>query len=725
MFRLSRIVAAAVFAVLFTAEIWGGEATAPVQPPAPEPKREEAVVAPAYEVTVTATRSLVDVFRTPYQAEVVSFEEFTQQKNAPSFVDALNEIPGVMLQKTSSGQGSPFIRGFTGCQTLLLIDGVRYNNSAFRSGPNEYWRTIDPLSLSRIEVVKGPFSALYGSDAVGGTVNAITKTPSWGDGEHVWQGLDWAGGAYYRGATAERSNIGHVELEAAYKDKVAFLFTGSYKDFDDLVAGGSAGVQPNTGFGELGADGKIVYRIADGHQLMFLGQHYRQQAVPRTEQTVYAQPFHGSGVGSEFRRDTDENRWLGYAEYHGTDVAPILSDVRINVSYQNRAETRDRKTSNRRQDMSGFDVDTYGAFAQFQTKTHCGTLSYGVDYYHDSVQSFRYDFNADGSPRSHAIQGPLGDDARYDLFGAFVQNDVWLLNDRLNIVGGVRFSYAKADANKVQDPVDGSAFSMKDSWKSVVGNARVLYVFDQERHWNVFGGASQAFRAPTLFDLTAFDATGQFETPSPGLQPEEYLQFEAGVKGKYDFLTFTGSYFYTIISDQITPSPTGAIIDNSPEVVKSNTGNGWLQGTEARVDYTFFKRWTPWAAFTWQEGEVDQPVAPSGDIYRLPISRLMPLQGHLGLKYKPEADTWWVEAVGTFVEKQDRMSLKDRLDTRRIPPDGTPGYALLTIRGGAELRKNLVLSGGVENVTNANYRVHGSGTNSPGINAFLSLTWKF
>ncbi|MCY3024123.1 MAG: TonB-dependent receptor [Planctomycetota bacterium] len=712
--------------------LWAAETTPP--PPAAKPSEaadakapttqaDKAGEIPDYAITVTATRSAVDVFRAPYTVEVISADEIAHRKNSDSLVDALAEVPGVMLQKTSPGQGSPFIRGFTGYQTLLLIDGVRFNNSTFRSGPNEYWRTIDPLSLDRLELVKGPFSALYGSDAVGGTVNAITKSPRWGDGEHIWQGIDWGGRTYYRGASAERSNIGHLELEGSYKKKVAFLFTGSYKDYDDLKAGGGAGVQQNTGFSEFGADGKIIYRIADDHDLTFLGQHYRQQEVPRTEQTVYTQSFHGSAIGTEFRRDTDENRGLGYVEYHGKDISPILADVKVNLNYQNHHEERNRITSNHRNDISGFDVDTLGALAQLQTKTAFGTLTYGLDYYHDRVESFRYDFNADGSPRSHSIQGPLGDNASYDLFGAFIQNDTWLLNDRLNIVGGLRFSYAAARAGQVEDPVDKSKFSLHDSWKSVVGNARVLYLFDKEKHWNVFGGASQAFRAPTLYDLTAFDATGQFETPSPGLTPEQYLQFEAGVKGDYDFCRFTGSYFYTLISDQITPAPTGNIIQDSPEVVKSNVGKGWLQGIETRLEYTFYKQWTPWADFTWQEGETNQMT--DTEKVRAPISRLMPPTGHLGLRYRPRAGKWWVEAVGTFVGKQDRLSVKDLLDTRRIPPGGTPGCALLGIRGSAQLARRLFLSGGVENVTNQNYRVHGSGTNQPGVNAYLSIDWKF
>jgi hemoglobin/transferrin/lactoferrin receptor protein len=699
----------------------------PQQKDLPAEKPPKASAVRDYEVTITAKRSskAEDVFRTPATVDVLTEDYITHRRNAPSLVDALDETPGVMVQKTAPGQGSPLIRGFTGYQTLLLIDGVRFNNSTFRSGPNEYWRTVDPLSVQRLEVVKGPFSALYGSDAVGGTVNAVTKDPSWGDGTHAWQGIDWGGWSYYRGASGERSNIGHVELEGSHNKKVAFLFTGSYKDFDDLKAGGDAGVQQNTGFSEFGGDGKIVYRIDDQNELTFLGQHFRQQAVPRTEQTVFAQPFHGTTVGTEFRRDTDQFRSLAYFEYHGKELNSILDDVVVNLNYQNHQEERDRKTSNGRTDTSGFDVDTFGLFAQLQTKTPGGTLIYGLDYYHDNVDSFRRNFNADGTPRSNGIQGPLGDNASYDLFGAFIQDDIWLFNERLNLVAGLRYSHAAAEAAQVEDPVTGDAFSISDSWNSVVGNLRALVFVDEAKRWNFYGGVSQAFRAPSLSDLTTFDATSAVETPTPGLKPEEYLQFEAGVKGKHDALRFNAAYFYTLINSQITQSPTGALINNTPEVVKTNDGKGWLQGVEASVEYTFFRRWTPWANFTWQEGETDQLVFATGEKTRAPLTRLMPLTGHLGLRYRPAAGKWWVEAVGTFVGRQDKLALRDRVDIRRIPPGGTPGYSLLAIRGSAEIHKNLFISGGVENITNQNYRVHGSGTNSPGINAFVSIDYRW
>lgn len=112
----------------------------------------------------------------------------------------LRDVTGIMIQETAFGQGSPYIRGFTEFRNVFLVDGIRLNNSVFREGPNQYWNTVDPFSLERLGVVKGPGSVLYGSDAVGGTVNAISKSPA----------LDQTGRSYsssttYRAASAENS----------------------------------------------------------------------------------------------------------------------------------------------------------------------------------------------------------------------------------------------------------------------------------------------------------------------------------------------------------------------------------------------------------------------------------------------------------------------------------------------------------------------------------------
>jgi len=127
------------------------------------------------EIVVTPTRSEQAPHDSPYTSTLVGGKDIQGRKLSRTTPDAMDETPGILLQKTGHGQGSPFIRGFTGFRTLFLIDGIRLNNSVFRDGPNQYWNTVDSFTIDRLEVVKGPGSVMYGSDAVGGTVSVFTR----------------------------------------------------------------------------------------------------------------------------------------------------------------------------------------------------------------------------------------------------------------------------------------------------------------------------------------------------------------------------------------------------------------------------------------------------------------------------------------------------------------------------------------------------------------------
>ena len=127
-------------------------------------------------VIISAQRYETDAFERP---ESVAFLSKAQLKHLSpmSMPEALSYVAGVWMQKTNHGGGSAFVRGLTGYQTLLMVDGIRLNNSTYRSGPNQYLNTIDPLMISNIEVLRGGGSVQYGSDAIGGTIHMLSLDP--------------------------------------------------------------------------------------------------------------------------------------------------------------------------------------------------------------------------------------------------------------------------------------------------------------------------------------------------------------------------------------------------------------------------------------------------------------------------------------------------------------------------------------------------------------------
>lgn len=672
------------------------------------------------EVVVTATRSDTDLLDLPYTSHVLTDVELRLEQMVRTVPEALNETPGVMVQKTAHGQGSPYIRGFTGFRTLMLVDGIRLNNSTFREGPNQYWSTVDPLSLDRLELVKGPSSVLYGSDAIGGTVNAITRSR-----DEFGDGFLWDRRVYYRYASAEDSHMGRGEVTGSVDQKLGFVVGASVKSFGDLETGDASDRQPTTGYDEWDGDAKMEYRFTETSRLVVAYQHVDQDDIWRTHRTVYAVPFEGTTVGTDLRHIFDQNRDLAYAQYHVEPLSDAIESIKLSVSYHRQAEDLSRIKSDLKGETQTVDVDTAGWGIQFTSSSPVGRLTYGAEYYRDWVNSTRDNFNADGSFAGSAVQGPVADDANYDLVGVYLQDEI-PVGSSVDLILGVRYNYARADADKVLDPETGNTISITDDWNNVVGSGRVLWRVDEARRWTLFAGASQGFRAPNLSDLTRLDIarSGELETPAPGLDPEEYVSLEGGARLQLETFTAEVSYYYTFIDGMIVRAPTGNVVNGALEVTKRNAGDGFIQGIEAMARWQWHPQWSLFGWISWMEGAADQYPTSSPVPVEEDISRLMPLTGQLGLRWDHPKRKLWAEIVGLMADRQDKLNTADTLDTQRIPPGGTPGYGVIAIRGGWRVRENITVTGGIENLTDKEYRVHGSGLNEPGRNAIVAVEIK-
>lgn len=688
------------------------------KPDSPQPGTEFFEFAP---IMVTGTRTDKPAFGVPYSTERVTEGDIQSRRMSRTVPEALSGLPGVMVQKTGYGQGSPFLRGFTGFRTLFLIDGIRLNNSVFRDGPNQYWNTVDPLSVQSLEVIKGPSSVLYGSDAVGGIVNALTRSR-----EEYGDGFLWDRRVYYRFADAEDSHTGRAEISGSWDQRIGFLLGASIKSYGDLEAGEPTGKQPMTGYDEQDADFKLEYFLNPDHKFVLAHQRVDPDKAWRTHRTVFGKSFAGTQVGNDRELSLDQHRELTYLQYHGRNFDSFVDGARVSVSYHLQSEDQFRIRNNLRREQNGFDVGTTGFFAQFDSFSPVGFWTYGVEYYHDEVRSYQHNYNAAGQLTSKDIQGPVADGASYDTLGVFIQDDIKLF-ESLDLVIGGRYNHIEADADRVKDPLTGEQTRLSKRWDNVVGSARATYHVDDAEHWHVFGGVSQGFRAPNLSDLTRFDIarSGELETPAPNLRPEDFIAYEFGVKTQYENFSSQIAYFYTDIEDMIVRKPTGRTVNGSREVTKSNAGDGYIHGVEIAGSYRFLSQFTAFGAFTWMHGRVDgYPSATSSPTEEY-IDRLMPTMGNVGLRWDHPDGKLWLEGMVTIAEEQDRLSSPDRADNQRIPPGGTPGYTVLTLRGGWQVYRDLKLSLALENVTDEDYRIHGSGLNEPGRNFVLAADWKF
>lgn len=692
-------------------------------------------------VVVTATLDEEPVANVPYSVSIIDGKRITEL-GATSLPEAMKEIPGVLFQQTANGQGSPFIRGFTGFRNLALIDGIRLNNSVFRDGPNQYWNTIDPLSLDRIELVKGQGSVLFGSDSIGGTVNALTKGPVYlrpsppvaaaqGSGAKTVQPAQPPGiGPYLTGmastrySTAEQSWTGRIEASISEWEKYGVFLGVTGRSYGDIYAA-DLGELPRTGYDELGIDAKVEIFLDPDTKLIIGHNQMHQDDVWRTHRTIHAVPFAGTSVGEDLEHYFDQDRYLTYLRLEGHPSNGWLDRYDVTVSHSYLGEDRYRRRSGSRYDEEGFDVNTWGVAVNMESDTSIGLLTYGASYYVDIVDSYKRNY-VGGSLDSVGIQGPVGDDSNYHLAGVFLQDQI-ALSDSLELILGVRYTFAGADIGRAADPETGDIISINDSWHDVSGNARVLWSLDEAKKLRVFTGIAQGFRSPNLSDLSRFDIarSGEQEVPSPGLDPEEYLLTEAGVRWDSKRLSLSLAYFYTDISRMIVRAPTGRTIDGSTEVEKRNAGDGCVQGVEFGMNWRFTDDWSLYGTVAWQDGQVEGYPTSSPETVGEPISRLLPLTGLVGLRYDSPSRRWWVEGNVQVSDRADRLSAADRADTQRIPPGGTPGYTLATVRGGWRVTDAFTLAASVENVFDEAYRIHGSGVNEPGTNFIFGAELRF
>lgn len=501
----------------------------------------------------------------------------------------------------------------------------------------------------------------------------------------------------------------------------------TFKDYGDVRGGEDVGEQPETGYREGDADAKLEWRLSSEERLVLAFQSVNQDDAWRTHSTVYGLTWRGLTPGTDLTRVLDQDRRLTYLQYHATERAGWVEELHASLSFHEQDEREERWRADRRRENAGVDVDTLGASLQLQSATSVGRLVYGAEYYRDWVNSSYQRFAADGSMQLVRRQGPVADDANYDLFGAYVEDRLPVCGERLEFTLGGRFDAAAADARRVET-AGGQPTSIEDSWNTVVGNGRVLARLDPEGKWILFSGVSQGFRAPNLSDLTRFDIAdrGEIEVPALDLEPERYVSAEAGLKVRQGRVAAEAAFYHTWIEDQVTRIRTGMTVPTGEFVVeKRNSGRGYVQGVEITGSVELAGGLSLWGNFSWMQGTLDAPLVIGGPEVTEPISRLMPSTVNAGLRWEEERGRFWAEFATTVAATQDRLPLQDQRDVQRIPPGGTPGYEVYHLRAGWRPCPNFTLTAALENLSDADYRVHGSGVNEPGRNLILMAGLRF
>lgn len=662
--------------------------------------------------TVSGVRHEQRIIDSPRSISVITAEEIGK-KNFRSTPEALNELLGILVQETNYGGGSPIIRGLIGNQILILIDGIRLNNAIFRLGPNQYLNTIDLNQIERIEVVRGPGSVLYGSDALGGLINIITKSR-----KEYRKDLDIDTRLFCRYASADNGKTGRIDLNGNIKNTG---ITGgfSYKIFGDLRVGDGVGLQPFTSYDEWDLDLKMNLELSKRQNVSIGLQKVEQLNLPRTDKLI---------SGSDLKHEWDpEGRDLLYAQYEFGKINSLVNELCAGISYQNQLEDLYIITSSKPKIQQELHNEVKSVGFTFQLNSTLGEhqlLTYGAEYYADNIESHRVDVDITTGTRTNK-NGTFADGSTYRSTAGFLQNEIRMMKT-LSLTLGFRYSSFDAQAT-VDDSLTGT-IKVHSTPTALTTSARALYKLTE--NFVVTFGVGQGFRAPNIDDLTILESFGSgFEVPNPNLKPEQSINYEIGLKAQHR--KFTGSlyYFLSNYKDIIERGPGTfnnlPFLDNNGNGIqdpgeqsvfqRKNIGKARIQGVEAEGQIQILSTWTVLGNLAWIRGD--------NLVNNTPLRRIPPIKGKFGIEWRLKKNLW-VECYNLFATKQDRLAPGDQTDPR-IPIGGTPGFLTYNIRGGLDLNRFGNVTVSWENITDKAYRLHGSGIDGPGINLVVGYELTF
>ncbi len=669
---------------------------------------ETVVVAPRSERTVTSSEA---------KTTVVSGEELVET-GARSLPQAIGQASGVWIQETNQGGGAPIVRGLLGNKVLVMIDGVRVNDSTTRYGPNQSLNTIDPAIVDRVVVIHGTSSVLYGSDALGGVVAVWTK-------QRLPHSRDPEGDARplrgeVRGKYATASDGGRGSVSASWaSENNGLLATWSGWRWGDLTAGNNT-PQPFTGYEGNALFGSWNLALGPKRMLRTTARINRDFDVPRTDKLVagYGQtePTH------EIWDYTLQDRRGYIVSYDDENATSWFDAMQLRLSLRSYDEHRSKqKLAGDRFTFEADEVNTVGLGADWRKmlgENHL--LTYGLDFDHDEVDSERRDTDLNTGVETWR-EGSFAPDSRYTQTGVFVQDEIFGLEPYFLTVG-LRYSYFAFgfDEFGTGEKKDGDF----DALTASVELGREL-----SEDFFAVATLAQGFRAPNLNDLAHDGNFGAGELHNPDLVPEESLTAELAIEVTKPRWSALGAIFATHIDDYIGRTlldPGDPNEDGDELYQRTNSGYAQMWGAELGASALLIPDRIDWrlgANASYVRGrEYAEAPLDGVDMRRIP-----PLNGRVWLRHEPKG-IWkyldWTELALVWALRQDRLHPQDITDPR-INPNGTPGWAVLNFNVGGAIDRHSDWRIGVHNILDEHYRVHGSGIDAPGIGLVLELALGF
>ncbi|MBL7872938.1 MAG: TonB-dependent receptor [Cyclobacteriaceae bacterium] len=679
--------------------------------------------------------------------------------NAQTSADLIQNSGQVAMQRSQQGGGSPIIRGFEASRVLLVIDGVRMNNAIYRSGHLQNIITMDNNVLERAEILFGPSSTVYGSDALGGVVHFFTRNPTLATNA----GIDISGNTFVRFGSANHEKTAHFDFNIGGK-RFASLSSFTLSDFGDLRMGEKTNqslgeeywvryqyaerapdnsgdvlvqnsdpyVQKFSGYKQYDLLQKFYFKQNNRiqHQLNF--QYSTSSNLPRYDRLTDAQ---GTGLRSAEWYYGPQQRLLISYQLKLTDLGKLADALTTTVSYQNIEESRnDRRFNSNNLNHRIEKINVGGLTIDLQKKIKANQLRYGFDGQSNSLTSSAYRENiSSGGISPLDTRYPDGDNTLnyWALYATHTLplNDTWTLTDGIR-VGGSSLHSTFVDKTFFPFPYD----DIKQNNTYASGNLGIIY---SPTSWKFSFMMSTGYRVPNIDDLAkvfesvqgSASTTGMLVIPNPDLVPEKTTNADLsitkffGAKSRLEGVLFATNFFDAIATRPSTLNGQSAVLYNGypANVVSSqNVGEAYIYGYSVSGHFELIDHLTLTASFNYTHGRIKNEDAPE-----TPLDHIPPTFGRIGINYSKTKFSAELFSNFNGWKRVSNYSSSGEDNLQYATSEGMPSWYTLNLRTSYMLNKVVTFQAGIDNLMDLQYRQFASGINSPGRNIFGTLRIRF
>ena len=700
------------------------------------------------EIVVSANKWEENSREIPNQIESIG-KETVEFNNPATTADMLMQSGDVFVQKSQLGGGSPMIRGFAANRILFVLDGVRMNNAIYRSGNLQNILQADVNSVESAEIIFGPGTNVYGSDALGGVMDIHILSPVLNN-KKEWR---TSGAALLRYASAAKEKTAHIKINVA-NNKWGFLTLITFTGFDDLRMGSRGNdfylrkeyvktilgvdtivknenplIQKFTGYSQLNMTQKLRYNIDNKSEISLNFYLSGTSKVPRYDRLI--QYKKGKLKYAEWYYKPQQ--WLMTTlAYQNHNRTLISDDVKIILAYQNVKEGRnDRKFRNAWLRKRAETVNILSLNVDVDKNLKKGrSIFYGAELVYNYVSSQGKKINIlSGEEKSAASRYP---DGGTDVFngGTYFTYKNTIDNMPLTFQTGARLSFAYLDAAFVDTSWYHLPFTeITLNNMALTGSLGMTY---HPENWKLGVNLSSGFRAPNLDDVAkVFDSEpGNVVVPNNNLKPEYLYNIDFSAEkyfGNIFVVSATAFYSYlknAMVRGDFTLNGNDSIwYDGEMSKVQAviNAGYANIYGVSGKLFINIF----PSLGF-----KVKANYIKGYDDNGNPLRHVSPLFGKMSVEYeykrlKMELYTFYNGKISyknlpPSERKKTHLYVKDENGNPY-----SPAWFTLNFKGSYKFNKQVLLTAGIENILDKRYRPYSCGITAPGFNAMAALKISF